>query len=193
MFKVICSALEFVQRLQDCQRLGVLKEVRNAHATREMVNLFNLAFLIKVVVLQGMSFTCLWKLASLSRFPPCFFMLRACHWPLSLNSVGDLDSCQISRIYSRRKPQRESKGRASARGMPQAQWECLLASRSRIQICPACTVSKYRISSMHVCCQPKKNVIYFSANFKALLVHENTSRCGIEEDFAAFSTHLWVS
>ena len=51
MFKVICSALEFVQRLQDCQVLDVLKEVRNAHATREMANLFNLAFLIKVEVL----------------------------------------------------------------------------------------------------------------------------------------------
>ena len=155
-----------------------------------MVNLFNLAFLIKVEVLQGMSVTCLWKLASLSHFPPCLFMLRACHWPLSLNSVGDLDSCQVSRVRSRRKPQRESKDRASASGMPRAQSECLLASLSRIQICPACTVSKYRISSMHVCCQLKKNVIYFSANSKALLVHENTSRCGIEEGFVAFSTHL---
>lgn len=110
--------------------------------------------------------------------------------PVPLNSVEFLDSCQISRDHSRRKPQRESKGRALASGMPWAQSECLLASRSRFQICPACTVSKYQIYSVHVCCRPKKNVIYFSANFKALLVHENTSRCSIEKGFTAFLTHL---
>ena len=104
-----------------------LKRFGNVQAIRT-VQLLTALPVETEILLQALSLTCLRKPSALFRFNKAavsggFFMLPAFHLPHFLNSQRKLDFWQVSSAHSKRKPQRQSKGKASQSGISRAQWE----------------------------------------------------------------------